>query len=241
MENNLVYNTKTGGFHQHYGKENIIRNNILAFSKDHQIQATRVEDHLSFTFDNNIVYWTTGSLLSGRWKEIKIKMDKNCYWNSAGEEIKPASMTFEQWQELGRDKNSIIADPLFVDPGKYDFRLNPNSPAIKLGFKPFDYTKAGVYGDRGWIRKAASVKYPQLEIAPDPPSVSINDDFETTPVYRQPGSTECHIENKGNTIIVTDETAAFSKRSLKIIDAPCLQNTWNPHYVYQLKHSNGMT
>jgi hypothetical protein len=241
MENNLVYNTKTGGFHQHYGKENIIRNNIFAFSRQHQLQATRVEQHLSFTFENNIVYWKTGPLLAGPWTKVDIKMDKNCYWNASGEEIRPAGMSFEQWQELGRDKNSIIADPLFADPDRYDFHLDPNSPAIKLGFKPFDYTDAGVYGDRHWIRKAASVKYPQLEIAPDPPPVSINDNFESTPVGRQPGSGESHVENKGDAIVVTDETAASGKQSLKIVDAPGLQNTWNPHYVYQLKHTSGIT
>jgi len=241
MENNLVYNTKTGGFHQHYGKENIIRNNILAFSKDHQIQATRVEEHLSFTFENNIVYWTTGPLLSGRWKEIRINMDKNCYWNAAGEEIKPAGLSFEQWQELGRDKNSIIADPMLVDPERHDFHLDPNSPAIGLGFKPFDYTKAGVYGDRGWIRKAASVRYSELQIAPDPPPVSIDDNFETVPVGQQPGTAQCNVENRGDAIVVTNETAAAGQRSLKIVDASGLQNTWNPHYVYQLKHSNGTT
>jgi hypothetical protein len=239
MENNLVYNTKTGGFHQHYGKENIIRNNIFAFSKMHQLQATRVEDHLSFTFENNIVYWDKSPLLSGRWKEINIKMDKNCYWNTAGEEIKPTGLSFKQWQELGRDKNSIIADPMFADPERHDFHLDPNSPAIKLGFKPFDYTEAGVYGDRGWIRKAASMRYPKLEIAPDPPPVSINDNFETVPVGRQPGTAQCNVENKGDAIVVTDETAAAGKKSLKIVDAPGLQNTWNPHYVYAPNYSSG--
>ena len=173
MENNLVYNTRTGGFHQHYGKENIVRNNILAFSKLHQIQATRVEDHLSFTFENNIVYWNTGLLLSGRWKEINIKMDKNCYWN-AGAQVKPAGLSLEEWRQKGRDKNSIVADPLFADPEKYDFSLDPNSPALEVGFKPFDYSKAGVYGDSAWRRRAAGAKFPALEVAPDPPPVSTN-------------------------------------------------------------------
>ena len=241
MENNLVYNVKTGGFHQHYGKENIIRNNILAFSEMHQLQATRVEEHLSFTFENNIVYWDEGPLMSGRWKEVKIEMDKNCYWKSGGEEIKPAGLTFEQWQKMGHDKNSIIADPLFADPDKYDFRLAPNSPALELGFKPFDHSQAGVYGDPAWRRKAASVTYSELEVAPDPPAVSINETFETTPVGQMPGGAECHVENKGDAIVATDETAAAGQRSLKIIDASGLQYQYNPHYVYQLKHSSGTT
>ncbi len=168
MENNLVYNTKTGGFHQHYGKENIIRNNILAFSKLHQIQATRVEEHLSFTFENNIVYWDTGPLLSGRWKQIKIKMRNNCYWNASGKEVKPAGLTFEDWRKRGQDTGSIIADPMFVNAENFDFRLKPDSPTLKMGFKPFDYSKAGVYGDSAWINKAKNVTFPPLELPPQP-------------------------------------------------------------------------
>ncbi len=241
MENNLVYNTKTGGFHQHYGKENIVRNNIFAFSKDHQLQATRVEQHLSFTFENNIVYWDKGPLFSGRWTEVKIVMDKNCFWNTSGDPIKPAGLTFEQWQQKGHDQNSIIADPLFTNPQEHDFRVSRDSPALKIGFKPFDYTKAGVYGDPAWIDKAANVEFPPLRIAPDPPPVSIEDGFETTPVGQCPAGAECNVENRGDAIVVTDETAATGTHSLKILDAPGLEHAYNPHCVYAPNHASGTT
>jgi len=183
MENNLVYNVKTGCFHQHYGKENVIRNNIMAFSKLYQVQASRVEEHLSFTFEKNIIYYDTGVLLAGPWTQVRINMDNNCYWDTTGKEVDFVGKNLDDWQkETGHDKNSIIADPLFVDPKNGDFRLKPNSPVIKIGFEPFDYTKAGVYGDQAWIEKAKSRQYPPLEIAPDPPPVSINDKFERTNV-----------------------------------------------------------
>jgi len=173
MENNLVYNTKTGSFHQHYGKENIIRNNIMVDSMEHQVQATRVEPHLSFTFEKNIIYWETGPLLAGPWTQVNINMDNNCYWNAAGSEVTFAGLSLDQWrQQHKHDLNSIIADPGFVDVKNLDFHLKPNSPALKIGFVPFDYTKAGVYGDPTWIKRANDVTYPALEWPPEPPPVA---------------------------------------------------------------------
>jgi hypothetical protein len=170
MEKNLVYNTKTGSFHQHYGKENIIRDNIFVNSMLHQIQATRIEQHLSFTFEKNIVYWETGPLLAGPWTKITINMDNNCYWNIAGKAVTFAGLSLDQWrQQQKHDQHSIIADPLFVDPKNLDFHLKPDSPALKLGFEPFDYTKAGVYGDPAWAAKAKEVTYPPLEWPPEGP------------------------------------------------------------------------
>jgi len=241
MEKNLVYNTKTGSFHQHYGKENIIRNNILVNSLMHQIQATRVEEHLSFTFEKNLVFWETGPLLAGPWTQLKVNMDNNCYWNAAGKDVTFVGMSLEQWRQKGHDLHSVIADPGFVDTKNLDFRLKPDSPAFKIGFEPFDYTQAGVYGDPAWTAKANEVTYPSLEWPPDPPAMAIKDGFEKPAVGAKPSGAEVNIENRGDSIEVTDEFASSGKQSLKITDAPGLRNAFNPHLVYSPNHRSGVT
>jgi len=54
---------------------------------------------------------------------------------------------WEAWQARGMDKHSLIADPMFVDPEKDDYRLKAESPALKLGFQPIPVEKIGPYKD----------------------------------------------------------------------------------------------
>ena len=48
------------------------------------------------------------------------------------------------WQDAGWDRNSVVADPLFVDWQKDDWRLKPESPAWKLGWQEIPVGKIGV-------------------------------------------------------------------------------------------------
>jgi len=147
-ESNLVYRTTHGGFHQHYGETNIVRNNIFAFARDQQLQRSRVEPHLSFSFATNIVYFDAGSLLASEWSDNNFQMDWNVYFD-ARPDTKPDSLRFgkatlDEWHARGHDQHSILADPLFVAPLRNDFRLQANSPALKMGFRPIDLNPVGV-------------------------------------------------------------------------------------------------
>ncbi len=154
MENNVVWGCKNGGFHQHYGRENIIRNNIFAFSQQNQLMFTRIEKHRSLDFTSNIVYIDHGSITNSNWRDADVLMDRNLYWDMRERDtLKIQGMNFAKWSQF-KDSSSMVADPMFKDPYNFDF-TPVNTRALKeIGFKSIDFTKAGVYGSRSWIEKA---------------------------------------------------------------------------------------
>jgi len=176
IENNIVYNVRTSGFFQHYGRENIVRNNIFAFSGEAGATRCREEDHITFYFEHNILICEHENMLSRAWSNGNYRIDNNLYWNTSGGEIRFVGMSFEEWQEKGNDGSSIIADPMFVDAKNYekiasplrDFQLNPNSPALKIGFKPIDMSKVGLYGEPGWVNLPKKIVHRQHNVPPPP-------------------------------------------------------------------------
>ncbi|WP_231846332.1 right-handed parallel beta-helix repeat-containing protein [Rhodopirellula baltica] len=163
LENNLVYRTKSGGYHQHYGRENVIRNNVFAFGREYQIRRSRVEKHLSFTYQQNIVLWDSEKLFHGNWGDDGVEIGGNVYWRMG----KPVDLG-----NADTSGRSLIADPLFVDPLNDDFRFADTSVAKKIGFQPFDVSKAGVYGDAAWKEQAKMLPMPTMRQAPDPPPLA---------------------------------------------------------------------
>ena len=141
-EKNLVYRTSHGGFHQHYGQDNVLSNNIFAMGRDDQLQRTQQEDHRSFTFEHNIVTGNSSKLLAGNWDEPHVAMDYNLYW-LGGKEIKFGKLNWKKWRDAGFDQHSLIADPLFANAAQNDFRLDPHSPALGLGFQRLDVSTVG--------------------------------------------------------------------------------------------------
>ena len=158
FENNLVYDTKDSSFHQHYGRDNIVRNNILAFSRQYQMAITRAEPHRSAVIEGNIIYWETpgeglGTKRYRGTEKAQTDWSRNLWWCADGA-VDFSGKSFEEWQAEGRDAGGRVADPLFENPEARDFRLKPGSPALEIGFKQFDFSEAGVYGDRAWRRRA---------------------------------------------------------------------------------------
>jgi len=65
-----------------------------------------------------------------------IDIDRNIYFNISDPKAADAYLNWAR--KNGGEAKSIQADPLFVDVENGDFHLKTNSPAIQLGFKPFE-------------------------------------------------------------------------------------------------------
>ncbi len=116
VENNVIVNN---GFHPHVWykhSQDVVRRNIMG------------TDH----------YLPAGGMPATPWGR---EMDHNLVHQPGVTTPAPATKLAKQSQ---RDEHSIVADALFVDPERGDFRVKPDSPALKLGFKNFPMDQFGV-------------------------------------------------------------------------------------------------
>jgi hypothetical protein len=165
---NIIARTYRGGVMVHGGQDNVIENNIIVDGLQQQVELMPI-DHISgrnpacpdqstwlmtgTKVVNNVFYYAGKASLylrGDKWAQILAQCDRNLVWRSG----KPVAVeqytakplkSWATWQKLGYDKDSLIADPLFVDAQHDDYRLRPESPALKLGFKPIPVDKIGLY------------------------------------------------------------------------------------------------
>jgi hypothetical protein len=92
------------------------------------------------------------------------EIDRNLFTTTDADRIKFAAN--------GCDANSLVGDPLFVDPLKGDFRVREGSPALQLRFKNFPMDQFGVVS-------------PRLKALARVPAFSGNDRGNTSPSRAQ--------------------------------------------------------
>ncbi len=242
-ENNVVYNTLTGGLMNTGQSDNIVRNNVFAFSGWQAVWRWKRDDTGGpSTVERNIFYLTQGDLFhaDGGVSDAETKWDHNLYWRTDGEPLMFYDFTFDEWRAKGMDRAAVVADPRFADPASGDFSLKPDSPALALGITSIDMSAVGLPRDSRWFGKTspqATTVLPPLP--PELQPLALDDGFEDTPLGELPKRAKVHVEGKGDSIAVTEERAVAGKRSLKIVDAPGLEQRWNPHLYYQPRFRRG--
>ncbi len=238
IEGNIVHNTTHGGYHQHYGRDNVVRHNLFAFSRAAQIVRTRDEPHLAMTFTHNIVYCDHDAVLGGNWASGNVRFDYNIYWVTSGAPPDFAGRSFPQWQASGQDLHSLLADPRLANAPQGDFRLGLGSPARSIGYRDLGAAQAGLYGEAYWVNAPR-----HIATAPALPGIerpaAVLDDFETTPPGAPPAGATVSGAKGGASAAVSEETAAGGRRSLKIVDAAGLAQPSDPQVSYDPRHSEG--
>jgi hypothetical protein len=114
----------------------------------------RADNHV---YTNNIYYFegSDGAIYDFyNWSDDRVEESNyNIYWKPNGELTmrgQSPAKSLEEWKKLQNrkyDQQSIVADPMFVDPSNRNYHLQPDSPALKLGFKDIDTSEIGLKDD----------------------------------------------------------------------------------------------
>lgn len=138
--NNIVLNTTGGGFHLHYGKENIVENNVFAYGKVAQARRSRVADS-DLKFERNVLISSSGSAYEGEWDDAGVTSDDNVI-SMDKSEFSYKKQGISNLKSRGFERNSVLLRDLGGCSGG---ACKLKSDALKkVGFKPFSLKAAGV-------------------------------------------------------------------------------------------------
>lgn len=143
LENNVVARCQTAGFHQHYGRDNVVRNNLIVHCGEGGVRRSREEAHNSFTFEGNVVVNETPQLLHSNWSNGNFVTRKNLYFSPASATLTFGGKSWDDWRKGGRDEGSLIVDPRLVDPAHPERGLHADSTATRIGFTMPDLSEVG--------------------------------------------------------------------------------------------------
>ena len=172
VENNIVLRTNSQSFHLHFGRENIVRNNIFGFASEGQLRVGKkyapgasypieFDAQNSATFERNIVLSKGGKFhsfapdlspkdygyicISNIYWDINIKEEaKSIFAEVKTKENNISYYSFEEWQGLGYDMFSVYGDPSITFSDKDIYTIDSQSPAFKIGFKKIDVSQIGL-------------------------------------------------------------------------------------------------
>ncbi len=252
---NLIYNTVLGAYMVNGGLENVFENNICLNGKEDQCF---LEAWTGYPMSGNVVQRNIFAYPGKAADAYRLnRFDKSCgvfrsnlLW-ADGQPVAIGGVSglkrkdsWDGWLKLGQDEGSLVADPQFANPGKPDWRLKPTSPALKLGFQSFDLSGVGNYPSperRTWPRPEEKVVRDHYDYTPAATTAAQQPalrDYEDYAV----GEPERHANvgnNGAGTALVTDETAASGKHSLKFTDAAGLAAAFFPYVTYPLELDSG--
>ena len=255
VHDNVIWNTLLGAYMVNGGMENVFENNICLDGKQFQAYLsvwTKYQTTGNRVERNIFAYQGKSAVLYNVRNPAKeaYSFSHNLAWAN-GEPVIINGLsgvkrkeTWDAWLKLGQDDGAVIADPQFVDPAKRNYALKPTSPALKLGFKPIDTSKTGNYASperRTWPRPEVKVVRDATDYTPAETSSAKQRALRTYEDYAV-GEPErnANVGNKdGGTALVTDETAAAGKHSLKFTDAVGLPASFFPYLTYPLEQETG--
>ncbi len=149
-EDNVIYRSNAGAW-EHKGPNNVINNyaidvlpkgyfRIFRDGPGEKIDGSVLERNIFYNSNGAAVFYT---FAVGPQQVAKSRIERNLYYCGGVEETTTPRF-LQVLREQGVSSTDVYADPMFVALKPGDFRLKPESPALKMGIRQIDLKGVGL-------------------------------------------------------------------------------------------------